>query len=96
MGTLSALHQEIEQVQIDNMRIVKVNAQVTAMISFSEIVGFIIISLLSVTAISVAIGDVLFPVLQNIILPSAFLMNTRDNKYRIVEQGWTIFLRNKA
>ena len=77
------------------MRVVKVNAQVTAMISFSEIVGFIIISLLSVTANSVAIGDVLFPVLQNIILPSAFLMNTRDNKYRIVEQGWTIFLRNK-
>ena len=83
-----------KQVQIDNMRIVKVNAQVTAMISFSEIVGFVIISLLSVTANSVTIGDILFPVLQNIVLPYAFLLNTRDNKYRIVEQGWTIFLRN--
>ena len=83
-----------KQVQIDNMRIVKVNAQVTAMISFSEIVGFVIISLLSVTANSVTVGDILFPVLQNIILPYAFLLNTRDNKYRIVEQGWTIFLRN--
>ena len=75
------------------MRIVKVNAQVTAMISFSEIVGFIIISIVSVITSSATIGKILFPVLQNIILPYAFLINTRDNKYRIVEQGWMNFFR---
>ena len=32
--------------------------------------------------------------LQNIILPYAFLMNTRENKYRIVDQGWIHVLRN--
>ena len=74
------------------MRVVKINAQVTAMISFSEIVGFIIISIVS--TLSITIGKILFPVLQNIILPCAFLMNTRDNKYRIVEHGWRNFLRD--
>ena len=70
------------------------NAQVTAMISFSEIVGFILISAISVIAKSATIGDILFPVLQNIILPYAFLMNTRENKHRIVELGWKNVLRN--
>ena len=74
------------------MRVVKINAQVTAMISFSEIVGFIIISIVS--TVSITIGKILFPVLQNIILPYAFLINTRDNKYRIVEHGWINFLRD--
>ena len=83
-----------KETQIENLRVVKVNAQVTAMISFSEIVGFILISVISVIAKSATIGDILFPVLQNIILPYAFLMNTRENKYRIVEQGWKNVLRN--
>ena len=83
-----------KETQIENLRVVKVNAQVTAMISFSEIVGFILISVISVIAKSATIGDILFPVLQNIILPYAFLMNTRENKHRIVEQGWKNVLRN--
>ena len=64
------------------------------MISISEIIGFIIISIISVTANSATIADMLFPVLENIILPYAFLMNTRENKYRIVEQGWKNVLWN--
>ena len=76
------------------MRTVKVNAQVTAMISFCEIVGFLMISIICISAHSATMGVVLFPLLQNIILPYAFLMNTRENKHRIVEQGWGNVLRN--
>ena len=83
-----------KETQIENMRTVKVNAQVTAMISFSEIVGFLMISIICISAQSATIGVILFPLLQNIILPYAFLMNTRENKHRIVEQGWANVLRN--
>ena len=83
-----------KEIQDENRRVVRVNAQVTAMISISEIVGFIIISIISVTANSTTIADMLFPMLENIILPYAFLMNTRENKYRIVEQGWKNVLWN--
>ena len=76
------------------MRKVKVNAQVTAMISLSEIVGFLIISIICISAQSATIGVILFPLLQNIILPYAFLMNTQENKHRIVEMGWVNVLRN--
>ena len=76
------------------MRTVKVNAQVTAMISFSEIVGFLLISIICISTQSATIGAILFPLLQNIILPYAFLMNTRENKHRIVEQGWANVLQN--
>ena len=83
-----------KEAHIENMRTVKVNAQVTAMISFSEIVGFVIISIICQSSRSATMGDVLFPLLQNIILPYAFLRNTRENKHRIVEQGWKNVLRN--
>ena len=83
-----------KEAQIENMRTVKVNAQVTAMISFSEIIGFLMISIICISAHSATMGVVLFPLLQNIILPYAFLMNTRENKHRIVEQGWGNVLRN--
>ena len=76
------------------MRTVKVNAQVTAMISLSEIVGFLMISIICISTQSATIGVILFPLLQNIVLPYAFLMNTRENKHRIVEQGWANVLRN--
>ena len=37
---------------------------------------------------------VLFRLLEFIVLPYAFLMNTRENKYRIVEEGWSNVFRN--
>ena len=83
-----------KETQIENMRTVKVNAQVTAMISFSEVVGYVIISIICQSSRSATMGDVLFPLLANIILPYAFLRNTRENKHRIVEQGWRNVLRN--
>ena len=83
-----------EQIHRENMRTVKVNAQVTAVISVFEIMGFVVISISCLIAQSALVGSILFPVLQNIVLPYAFLMNTRENKYRIVEHGWTNVLRN--
>ena len=75
------------EVQIENMRNVTVNAQVTAVISIAEIIGFVVITTLTIIAKSPIVGQILFPLLQNIILPYAFLMNTRENKHRIVEKG---------
>ena len=83
-----------KKAQLDNMRVVRVNAQVTAMVSVCEIFGFLIIAAISLSLNSATAGDILFPLLQNIILPYAFLMNTRENKYRIVDQGWIHVLRN--
>ena len=83
-----------KETQIENMRTVKVNAEVTAMISFSEIIGFLMISIICISVQSATVGVILFPLLQNIILPYAFLMNTRANKHRIVEQGWANVLGN--
>ena len=83
-----------KETHMDNMKVVRVNAQVTSMVSFGEIVGFLMIAAISFSIKSATVGDVLFPLLQYIILPYAFLMNTRENKHRIVEQGWTNVLKN--
>ena len=94
MKNRSLADSQRKEVQIENMRIVTVNAQVTAMISIAEIIGFLIITIISVIAKTSIVGEILFPLLQNIILPYAFLMNTRENKHRIVEKGWKNVLRN--
>ena len=82
------------EVKNENLRTVKVNAQVTAMISFSEIVGFLIITLVSTSLKSATAGEIMFPLLQNIILPYAFIINTRENKNNVIEQGWKNVLQN--
>ena len=71
------------------MRILKVNAQVAAMISVFEI--FVNITAFVLTMISN--GVTLFTLslnigAYNVILPYVFIMNTSHNKYRIVESGW--------
>ena len=82
------------EVKNENLRTVKVNAQVTATISFSEIVGFLIITLVSTSLKSAIAGEIMFPLLQNIILPYAFIINTRENKNHVIEQGWKNVLQN--
>ena len=82
------------EVKNENLRKVKVNAQVTAMISFSEILGFLIITVISTSLKSSTAGEIMFPLLQNIILPYAFIINTRENKNNVIEQGWKNVLQN--
>ena len=94
MKNRSLADSQRREVQIENMRNVTVNAQVTAVISIAEIIGFVVITTLTIIAKSPIVGQILFPLLQNIILPYAFLMNTRENKHRIVEKGWKNVLRN--
>ena len=77
------------------MKKLKVNAQVTAMISVFEI--FVNITAFVLTMISN--GVTLYTLSMNIgayniILPYVFIMNTSHNKYRIVEFGWKNVLFN--
>ena len=83
-----------QDVQKTNMRKVTVNAQVTAIISLSEMIGFILIYAITKITGKRTVAIILFRLFEFIVLPYAFLMNTRENKYRIVEEGWTNVFRN--
>ena len=79
-----------DDVNMTNRKKVRINAQVTAIISVLEIAfqmtSVMIVGLLTRanTAGTIIIGlSVYF-----ILLPRAFLMNTSHNKNRIVEYGW--------
>ena len=81
-----------------NLKKVQVNSQITALISFLEvcgaIVGLILVYTLAdynITGIVVILNNLLF---YFIVLPSTFLLNTSDNKTRIIEDGWNNVLRS--
>ena len=65
-----------------------VNAQVTAIITFCESIGQCIILFVVAAINSKSIGSLLFCILHFNLLPITFLVNTRKNKYRVVQQGW--------
>ena len=82
-----------------NMKRVMVNAQVTAMISFIEVLFFAVY----VAGVSVAGGTnsemvvillVMYMILYLIVSPYSFLMNTSHNKNRIIEHGWINVIKN--
>ena len=81
------------------MKRVLVNAQVTAMISFIEVLFFAVY----VAGVSVAGGTnsemvvillVMYMILYLIVSPYSFLMNTSHNKNRIIEHGWINVVKN--
>ena len=80
--------------QKDDMRKVTVNAQVTAIISISEVVGCFFILVITTITGTKTVAMFLFRLLEFVVLPYAFLMNTRENKFRIVEEGWSNVCRN--
>ena len=55
---------------------------------------FILIFAITTITGTRSVGMVLFWLLEFIVLPYAFLINTRENKNRIVEEGWTNVFRN--
>ena len=78
-----------------NMKRLKVNAQVTAFSCILELVGnvtFVIHILITggPSFSSFVHGQILYM----LVLPYAFLMNTSNNKNRIVEHGWINVLQN--
>ena len=86
--------------QIRNAKNVRVNAQVTAVVTVLEVVGAlpIVITHLLITRLGFRWFDdvriTLFMMLHFVILSYAFLMNTTSNKNRIIEEGWMNVLKN--
>ena len=84
-----------EAVNVHNMKKVRVNAQVKAMVSFIE--GFVNILYILIIAFTVrtSLGTlVMQSVTYLIILPYISLMNTSYNKDRVIENGWKNVLKN--
>ena len=77
------------------MRRIKVNTQVTFMISVLEMIGFIfmITALLIFKSTSLPL-IINIEIMYMIVLPLAYLNNTSYNKSRIIEHGWENVLKN--
>ena len=78
-----------------NMRKVRINSQVTAMISMFELIGgviqvFIFVYCKGTTFVAFVYSIILFFIL----LPYTFLMNSSANRNRIIEYGWKNVLKN--
>ena len=85
--------------QIRNAKNVRVNAQVTAVVTIFEVVGMCVIVIAHILFKQGFSGfdlvfQSLFMLLHFVILPYAFLMNTTSNKNRIIEDGWMNVLKN--
>ena len=74
---------------------VRVNAQVTFLISLLEMIGsfftIMVVVIFKTTTFPVIISMMISYL---ILLPCAFLMNTSHNKRRVIEHGWKNVLRN--
>ena len=71
-----------------NLRKVKVNAQITSLVSTFEFLGVVIIGFIAIITSSAAAVHCLSLLLEYIALPYAFLKATSENKEQIVEHGW--------
>ena len=79
-----------------NRKKLRVNAQVTAMMSFLELFGMLatVLTVRYFTKANTFFLVVYLAMLYGILLPNAFLINTSQNKNKIIELGWTKVLRN--
>jgi hypothetical protein len=78
-----------------NMKNVRVNAQVRAMLSLLEVSATVAGSIFVFhnkgrTLLTLILGIIVY----DILLPHAFLMNTSENKNRVIEFGWKNVLKN--
>ena len=84
--------------QSQSARIVRVNSQVTAVITIFEVLGSCIIVIMHLLRIRIGLGKfaqiTLYMLLHFVVLSYSFLMNTRYNKNRIIEEGWMNVLKN--
>lgn len=79
-----------------NRKKIKVNSQITAMISFLEFsITLFYVVILGVVIKKTTFGTLITAMLLYlIVLPYSFLMNTSNNKNRIVEVGWKTIFKN--
>lgn len=75
-----------------NLRKLLVNAQVTAMTSFIEVMGNVLVIIIVV--ITKGYGTITMAFFYSIVLPHSLLMNTSHNKYRIIKYGWKNVIKN--
>ena len=80
----------------DNMRKMRVNAQITAVTSILEIAGNIVQWAIWILITKfVGLGSLIQSILLYfVVLPYVFLMNSSHNKNRIIEDGWINVLKN--
>ena len=91
-----ALEHVPENTSIENMKRLRVNAQVTAITTILEVVGNLIFMMTWSFITKFAKYTTLLQgmTLYLVILPYAFLMNTSQNKARVVEEGWIPIFKN--
>ena len=82
--------------QDQNVKKLLVNSQITAIISALEGLGMVLIVVISTILGSYAIPILKFSfrLLENIALPYLYLVNTQENRNKIIDQGWMKFSRN--
>ena len=87
-----------EENQRQNSLNIRVNAQVTAVITMLEFCGGCLFVVGRIFRLQISFGSfsgiIMTMMLYFVILPYAFLMNTRYNKSRIIEEGWMNVLKN--
>ena len=101
MGQLNCEHLGLS---VDAQRIrsrnVLVNAQVTAVITILEFLGSCMMLIIRICRMVIGFssfaGIALFMMIQFVVLSYAYLMNTRYNKHRIVEEGWKNVMKNMS
>ena len=77
------------------MRRMKVNAQVTAMTTALEFLGSLTYFIHLVISKGTNLANFIhFQSIYFIVIPYAFLMNTSNNKFRVIQNGWKGVFRN--
>ena len=85
-----------DNVSNQNMKRMKVNVQVTAVTTLLEAMGCLLVLCTWTLSAKFAGYGTLIPsmLLYLVLLPYAFLMNTTQNRHRIIEEGWINVLKN--
>ena len=76
-----------------NLRKVEVNAKITFIIWLLEIFSIIVVAAVGVTAGMKEIASILYLLFYYVILPLVFVINTSDNKDRLVDLGFCNLIR---
>ena len=72
------------------MKKIVVNAQIAAIFSASELLGIILTAITAYLFDSPRLGGLLLRVVENVLLPSLYLLKTDENIDQIVQVGWKV------
>ena len=85
-------HSKSTEGQDIRMKRLLFNAQVTAILSALEAVGFILVVMIGSVLDSRKFAFFSIRIVENIVLPCLYLMNTSENRDKIFQIGWRRFL----